>query len=281
MKIKDFKILTERNLTTKYTNLFLNRYKAKGLDYGVMDYIMRTILGSGTIAGFKLKTNELVSAAGFAPYVSVGFDWKNQPIKAQLIKIHNSPLIPDKILTVGEDVVLLSLGFVPIDFIREYVQRLVDIESTIRTNLKINKMPFVISSIDTKTLNAITQLLEDEEVIVVKDNQIKVMNANAPYIIDKLQQYKLDVESELLTILDIDNVKFEKKAQMNVDEINANNDEINAYSNIIGGRIEAFFDELNKVFGFNIEIEDGREDIQSTQEDINEAKGGNEDDYDE
>lgn len=273
MKIKQFKETIRRNLNRKYESLFLNRYKINGIEQASKDFFMRKLMMNGELAGFELAVNKEVTSEdmeliGFGTYVANGYDWRGHPIKVRIMNEWNSALIPKKELEVNNDVVLLKLNFIPKDFIDEYVERIVDIESTIRTNLKTQKMPFVIKSMNSKTLNAITDLLKDEEVIVLADdNHLEVFNLNPTYIIDKLQNYKQDVESELLTILNIDNVKFEKKAQMNVDEINSNNEEINAYAQLVEERIMKFFEDCNNLFNTNIELEE-TEEVESVKESV-------------
>ena len=97
-------------------------------------------------------------------------------------------------------------------------------------------------------------ILNDEQIVTLNQLDMQVLNTATPYVIDKLQRYRNEKESELLTVLGIDNVKFEKAAQMNVDEITANDDEINAYRNVISNRIEAFIEQLNEVLGHNLKF---------------------------
>ena len=274
MKIKQFKDKIRKNLYRKYESLFLNRYKINGIEQASKDYFMRKLMLNGELAGFRLDVNEEITSEdmeviGFGTYSANGYDWRGYPINVNILNEWNSPLIPTNDLELNKEVVLLRLNFIPKDFIDEYVERIVDIESTIRTNLKTQKMPFVIKSMNSKTLKAISDLLEDEEVIVLSDdNHLQVFNLNPAYIIDKLQQYKQDVESELLTLLNIDNVKFEKKAQMNVDEINSNNEEINAYAQLVEERIIQFFEDCNRLFNTNIELEE-TEEVESVKESVN------------
>lgn len=273
MKIKQFKDKIRKNLYRKYESLFLNRYKINGIEQASKDYFMRKLMLNGELAGFRLAVNKEITSEdmeviGFGTYSANGYDWRGYPIIVNILNEWNSPLIPTEDLEVNKDAVLLKLNFIPKDFIDEYVERIVDIESTIRTNLKTQKMPFVIKSMSSKTLKAVSDLLEDEEVIVLSDdNHLEVFNLNPAYIIDKLQQYKQDVEAELLTLLNIDNVKFEKKAQMNVDEINSNNEEINAYAQLVEERIIQFFEDCNRLFNTNIELEE-TEEVESVKESV-------------
>lgn len=265
------KQLTERNLRRKYRNLFLNEFKFIGLDYRVDDFFMRKLLFNGKVAAFNLDTGSTeINELAFGTYAPQQYDWKGDPIKVKILNEWNNPLIPTKYLQNDEEVVLLDLQFIPDDYIREYVARLLDIRATIETNLVVHKMPFAIKSTDKKTIQGIKDLLRNEQVIWVDDMQFEVIQANAPYIIDKLYLHYQEVENELLSVLGIDGVKFEKKAQMSKDEINANDDEIDAYRKIIRQRMEKFFEQVNEVLGHNIEIEEDKDEIFEYEKEVEE-----------
>lgn len=253
---------TERNLRTKYRNLFLNEFKFLGLDYGVADFFMKKILFLGRVAAFNLETgSEEIKQLGFGTFTPRQWDWKGAPIKVEILNEWRSPLIPKRNLQNDEEAVILDLGFIPNDFIIEYTARLLDIRATIETNIIVNKMPFVIKSTDKKTVQAIQDLLRNEPFIWTDDNQFEILPTQVPYVIDKLYLHYQEVENELLSVLGIDGIKFEKKAQMSKDEINANDDEIDAYRKTIRQRLEAFFEQVNTVLGHSISIEEDKDEI--------------------
>ena len=264
---RNLRVLTEKNLKTKYRLLFLNEFEFINLDYAVGDYLMNKLLSEGTVAAFNLTSAlEEKKDLAFGSYVPYKRDWKGDPYQIKILNEWKHPRVPSDYLKNNENAVVLELGFIPMAFINEYVQRLMDIQATIDTNLVVNKMPFVIKSTDKKTINAIKELLINEQVIWVNDNQFEVLDTKVPYIIDKLSLHKQEVEAELLSVLGIDGVKFEKKAQMTKDEVNANDDEIDAYRKIIRDRMEAFFSQINKVLGHNISIEQDQDEIHNTEE---------------
>lgn len=93
------------------------------------------------------------------------------------------------------------------------------------------------------------------------------MVTQAPYIVDKLQTYIVSQENELLTILGIDNTgSAAKKAQMVVDEVNANNDVINDYGASIEDELRRWLDRANKVLGRNITIEATSKPVDTTHD---------------
>lgn len=259
-----------QNLREKYISLWMDLYAFEGdIDYGVANFMMSQLLTTGQISAFHLELSEQVERQlGLADFVEKEWDWANRPIYARPVTIHNSPLIPKRTLEVNKDIVIMKLQFLPIRFIDEYVERIVDVESTIRTNLLVNKMPFAVTGTDVKTINAVNRLLDDEEVVFIEDptNMISVIDTKAPLIIQELQQYRLDLEAELLTILGIDAVKVEKRAQQSIDEVNANNEEINAYQRMVQQRLEKFFEKIKEVLGFDIQIKKKPLAVQSLHE---------------
>ena len=88
-----------------------------------------------------------------------------------------------------------------------------------------------------------------------------------PFLIDKLQAYIVSMENELLTILGVDNSGVQaKKAQMLVDEVNANNDVINDYGNSIIDELTKWLDRANKVLNRNITIEAKSKPVDTTKD---------------
>lgn len=253
MSFKRNKNLEYNNLKRKYQNLFINELEFENMEYGVADFMMKQLLLTGQVAAFNLKTDiDDYRLLGFGQFTGVKNDWKGDPISVRIINAYNNDLIPKEELINNEEAVILYLGFNPSSFINEYVIRIMEVRSVINTNLNSHKMPFVVKSSDLKTIRAIQKLLDGEEVVSVTDHEFEVINANTPYIIDKLTLYLSEVEAELLSIIGIDNVKFEKKAQMTVDEVNSNNDEIDSYRKMIRNRVEQFVEQINNVLGHNI-----------------------------
>lgn len=259
---KNLDSVSVNNMIKKYQALFKNVLKFEGLEYGVQNYLMEKLLINGKIAAFNLEAPKVLEykELAFATYVERKWRWDDNPASISVLNERGASYFPTRELIVNEEAVIIKLDFIPNNFIKEYVQRLFDIQKTIDTNLKVHKMPFIIQSTDNKTISAIRDILKNNFVVAVDDLTFNVLETQAPYIIDKLQLYKSEVEAELLTILGVDNVKFEKKAQMTKDEINSNNEEITAYRKIIKDKIEAFFNQINDVLGWNLSIEEDEKD---------------------
>ena len=82
---------------------------------------------------------------------------------------------------------------------------------------------------------------------------IQSVSCEAPYLIDKLQQHRLEVEKELLTYLGI-NTTIEKKERLIVDETNANNEQITLNVEIGLRERERACEEINERFDLNISV---------------------------
>lgn len=255
---KDLRRLSFNNLRNKYIALFKNILEFENLDIDSKNYLMDKVLYNGKICAFNLQTPASVDykELAFATFAEVSWKWNNAPLEVSVLNERNAPYFPKSLLKVDEEAVILKLDFRPINYINEYVQRIFDIQATINTNLIVHKLPFIIKSTDNKTISTIERILANENIVSLDDLTLEVLETKAPYLIDKLQLYLSETEAELLTILGIDNVKFEKKAQMTKDEINANNEEITSYRRLYKAKFEAFFDKVNEILGHNITIKE-------------------------
>ena len=107
--------------------------------------------------------------------------------------------------------------------------------------------------------------------------KIQAVITQTPYIVDKLRAYEIQLEQELLTYLGIDNNGGMNNTHITMDAVNANNDLINSYKESIRGEMEKWIEQVNRIFGRNIKIEDAvSPDVQSVHEEIN--NGGKKDD---
>lgn len=238
----------------KYRSLFLSLFKIEGLDYEVDKYILSKIYEGVNLAAFKLNINaEAGTIVGFQPFSEEGYDLYSHPINIRLIPTNNWKYIPRKSLKNEEEVTLFKVDYILLSIVDTYVNRLVDIDMTIQTNLKLHKMPFIVTSDQEK--DAIDQVLSDINVVALsKDVGLKSIQTNTPYIIDKLNKYRMEVETELLTIIGVKGMKFEKQAQMTTDEVNMNDEEINSYKNRMLDKLTIWFDRVNELFGTNIKV---------------------------
>lgn len=79
---------------------------------------------------------------------------------------------------------------------------------------------------------------------------IRAINTEAPFVADKLQDYKKEIWNEALTFLGINNIMIDKKERLITDEANSNNELINLnLQSYLAPRQEAC-KQFNEKFGF-------------------------------
>lgn len=118
-----------------------------------------------------------------------------------------------------------------------FALRLYEAERTIDTNVKAQKTPVLIL-VDEKQrltmMNLYNQYDGNQPVIFGDKNNladanqvIKSVNTLAPYVADKITDYKKEIWNEALTFLGINNIIVDKKERLITDEANSNNELIN------------------------------------------------------
>lgn len=245
----------------KYYNLFRSNFKWTGLNYRQEEYIMREFWSKGSVACFKIKN---LDELGFAPWGRQTWDMYNLPEEVILINQYGSPLIPTDVMIVDKNVVLgyIQSNKKPMALLVDwYLERISQVEMVIRTNLEIHKMPFIIPVEEenkNKIQDVVSRILNNELVLFIEDENpelFKAVATSAPYIIDKLCNYKKDLENELKTILGINNTGVNKIQQLQLAEVNANNDEILDSEADYINNLKLFCENIKKVFGIEISVE--------------------------
>ena len=285
----------------KFYNKFFNKYapRIKGLSYQQINFILRKFYADGTIGCFlredwniikddkfykKHPEEEIV----FAPWVMYDrYNIYDFPIALTFINTRAVAFIPTTPFTIDEDAVI---GYIQrnkksvLSSIKVKINQLVDIEMTIRTNLKTQKYPWIIgvSPEDKEKLKNLFDKLDDDNPYIVAGvddlKNSKAIVSGAPYTLDKLYQLKQAIENEILTILGVNNIgMLEKKEHAIVDEVNANNQEIAESGAQFDDCLKEFFgrikDVLNKEVTLKeeeiIEEVDEKDDTQVKEDEVN------------
>lgn len=143
-----------------------------------------------------------------------------------------------------------------ISTIELFALRLYEAERTIDVNIKAQKTPVLIEG-DAKSMltlkNLYTKFSGNEPFIFGNknfnlDKALNVLKTDAPFIADKLQDYKHEVWNECLTFLGINNANTDKKERLVTDEVNSNNDLIKFYFNCFYKTRKKACDEINKKY---------------------------------
>lgn len=148
-----------------------------------------------------------------------------------------------------------------------YAQQLANVEESLFANIDQQKFPFIVSA--TKNLQQTIKnffnkfkrgdraIFIDERLNMSDNTGIKAIDTKVPFVADKLQQHKNNLEAELLTKLGINNTNANngKKERLLVDEINVNNGHILLYSEIeFKNRMDAC-KKINEKFGLEVKVE--------------------------
>ena len=170
------------------------------------------------------------------------------------------------------------------DYIANYAERMLEVEMCIRANINQQKFPWFINATEKtkKSLEIIFEKVENFEPFILAnkeiglgENALEVLTMPTPYVADKLNEYKYELEREILTFLSLNN-NFEKKERLLTDEINSNNDFISTNAMLMyKNRLQAC-EEINKKFGLNVKVLPNKKMITKYYQDDKEKEENNE-----
>ena len=144
-------------------------------------------------------------------------------------------------------------------YIFDYAQRMFEVENCIRVNINQQKFPWFVNTTPNskKTMEEMfKKVMNGDPYILGSKDQIgsvEVLTLNTPYIADKLNQYKYELEREVLSFHGLNN-NFEKKERLLVDEVNSNNDFIDRNVELMYRQRQLACESLNKKFGWNVKV---------------------------
>ena len=253
----------------KYYSLFMNKYDITGVDYQQKDFILRKFWSDGRLACFKLKGTEGSSKhpqglGVFCPYAPNRYNIYDYPIYVTLVNIRGVTFIPAGLQEVDKDVVIgfcqrnKKPVFSLVDF---YLQKIVDAEIVIKLNLKAQKTPWIIGATpeDAKKMKLILENIEGDNPDLFVDlediDRAKALVSGAPFVLDKLYNYKQALENELKEYLGLNNMGMnEKKEHLITAEIEASDQVINESNYNFIDTMEEFFKRIQEIFGLEYHI---------------------------
>lgn len=147
-------------------------------------------------------------------------------------------------------------------YVLDYAYKMYEVENAININIKQQKFPYIVLGDTNNELSVKTFVKEMEEgqFAIIKNKKtfdpdsLKVANLDVPYVADRLNQYKYELEREILTFFGLNN-SYEKKERMLVDEVNSNNDYISRNVELMFKCREYARDMINDYFGLDITVE--------------------------
>lgn len=238
-------------------NLSLSMFKWEGLPDTVDErYLEETLFNKGKIIFFKDETRGFL-ALSCLPASDVNVYGRPLSYNIQSHQYSKTVRAGDGVVIYNNDLeepTLFTVG--------AFASRLSQVERTIDININAQKTPILILT-DKKQLLTMKNVYKQYEgnspvIYANKDtlglDTVSVLNTQAPYIVDKLDEHKLNLWNEVLTFLGIQNTNTEKKERLIVDEVNANNEHVSMNANILLKNREKAAEEINKKFNLNVSV---------------------------
>ena len=254
-------------LTKYYQMLALNRYKWENLPNGIESrYIEQMLFDNGECAMFdhpdfgltvlRSSSRENLNIYGEPTKLSLtGFNEHRTVMMDECVRIMNNelalPTLPD---------------------ILYYARRMAEIDDIIMQNLRQQRVPYLFAT-DENNAFSMKSLYDrmyqgepaifiDKEMLKGEPENIMVLPTQTPYLVDKLQMQKQEMERELLTFLGINNT-LEKKERLLVDETNSNNQFVKMASDIGFKQRQLACEQINEMFGLNVRVVETQDEFQS------------------
>lgn len=278
---KQLRLDWKQYYTDYFYNMLVNLYHWENLPDGFDErYIENTLVSYGKIGVFEDETIGLTHLKGeFNGEMNLfGYQKKFKPTPADNFKLIGSEektIIWNKsdiTANISKRCVIIPNNnqFAPTTHVIDmFAQKLADIEATMHQNRVAQVTPYMIVANNRNILslkNIISKIFSFEPVVYLNqskksdlleksiEDKIKVLNLDAPYLLDKLQDDKQHVINQFLTFVGINNSPVDKKERLVSAEVDSNNDLL--LSNMMVGlksRQEAV-DIINAVYGTDIKV---------------------------
>lgn len=279
----------------KFFNKWMSKYDFPELNYQQKHYIMKKLWAVGTIACSRVSTSDTALAGLMADgvidmkenqiiFTPWAFDQRYNiydfPTHVRLINTRGVKFISQESLEIDKDVVIIYAQKnhkSVFSSIEAKLNELVDLEMKKRTALKVQSQAwlFAFSPEDYEQAKVMQEQLENDEpymfVPLQEVDKAKGFTSGAPFIIDKLQQLIDGRVNEILTMLGVNNIGVgEKKEHLIVDEVNANNEDIEQQSYSFTSQLEDDFGRVGPVLGYNISVIDLNDMFKEAQDEVDE-----------
>ena len=250
-----------------YSNMGLNRFRWSNLPPGMESrHIENALFNEGQAVFFRnTNPNEPYDFLCLPCAPSNGQNIYGDPVHFNGIGVNKyftnlSPLNAVRILDNDN-------ALAPVRHIAYYTYLMAQIELTINMNLDQQKFPTIIGAtkqneysmrrLYEKYSNFEPNILVDEKLAqAIQDGKgFDALKTQAPYLLDKLADFKKTCENELLTFLGINNTNNDKRERLLTDEVNANNSQITYVLEMAYKNRKDACKRINEMFGLNIQVE--------------------------
>ena len=245
-------------LTKHYQMLALNRYRWENLPNGIESrYIEEMLYDNGECAMFDHPDLGLCILRSSS---RENLNIYGEPTKLTLTGFneHRTIMMDDCVRIMNNDLALPTLPNIVY-----YAKRMAEIDDIIMQNLRQQRVPYLFATDENNSFSMKAlydrmyqgepAIFVDKEMLKGEPENIMVIPTVAPYLVDKLQIQKQEMERELLTFLGINNT-LEKKERLLTDETNSNNQFIKMSSDIGFKQRQLACQQMNEMFGLNISV---------------------------
>ena len=253
-------------LTKHYQMLALNRYRWENLPNGIESrYIEEMLYDNGECAMFDHPDLGLCVLRSSS---RENLNIYGEPTKLTLTGFneHRTVMMDECVRIINNDLALPTLPNIVY-----YARRMAEIDDIIMQNLRQQRVPYLFAT-DENNAFSMKSLYDriyqgepaifiDKEMLKGEPENIMVIPTVAPYLVDKLQIQKQEMERELLTFLGINNT-LEKKERLLTDETNSNNQFIKMSSDIGFKQRQLACEQMNQMFGLNVTVRETQDEFQ-------------------
>ena len=278
--------------TEKFFNKWMSKYLFPELNYQQVYYMMKKFWSDGSVACSEISSaNDILAGLMKDGQIDMGsnkliftpwapakrFNIYDFCTHVRLINTRGVKFITNEELEIDKKVVIIYAQKnhkSVFSSIEAKLMELVDIEMKKRVARKAQSQPwmFTFSPEDRENAKVLQEQMEaDEPYLFAPFNapdKVKGIQSGATYIVDKLEQDRQKVENDILTMLGVNNVGIgEKKEHLIVDEVNANNEDIEQQSVSFKNEIEQAFERVEQCFGYKVHIIDLNDTIEPEEDD--------------
>lgn len=147
--------------------------------------------------------------------------------------------------------------------IEQYAYRLFQVERIMDVNLQAQRTPILILADESQrlTMENAYKMYEGNEPFIFGNKSgfdkdaVQVLKTDAPFISDKLMEYKHNLWNEAMTFLGIGNAKQDKRERLVSDEVSANDEQIEGSRFIWLQARQDACTKINEMFGLNVSVD--------------------------
>ena len=151
-----------------------------------------------------------------------------------------------------------------LDLLNDYSNKLAEFDKTVSvalSNANVNLLAFAGSKKEADELRAAYAAATEGQPLIIMDKSKEPVdkkdlltpftNHDTASLLDRLLTARRAVLNQFLTDIGINNANIDKKERLNADEVNANNEELEALISVIYNNLKEGFAMVNKVFNTN------------------------------